>query len=184
MRWIFCLAVLSLCCAVHAQDTQPSDTSSVPATQPAVSPLPARSVVPADQLLTQMLRPQAEKATPIQPIVGPPAADASSGAGALAPSAPTVSLLREGTDVVERIGHLRKTDGDLPEFVYDSDGRALTDPPMLVLPNLKLMQMETAMNSADRDLHFRVTGTVTEYRGRNYILLDKVVVVDDKMVDN
>jgi hypothetical protein len=176
MRWIFCLAALSIGSVVLAQDTQPTDQSSAPTTQP--------SVVPADQLLTQMLRPQEEKTKPIQPVAGPPAADATSGDGALAPGAPTVSLLREGTDIVERVGHLRKTQGDLPEFVFDSDGRALTDPPMLVLPNLKLMQMETAMGTATDNLHFRVTGTVTEYRGRNYILLDKVVVVSDKMVDN
>jgi hypothetical protein len=28
-------------------------------------------------------------------------------------------------------------------------------------------------------LHFRITGMVTEYKGRNYVLLDKVVVVPD-----
>ena len=52
---------------------------------------------------------------------------------------------------------------------------------MLILPNLKLMSMESAVTSADRDLRFRVTGMVTEYRGRNYVLLEKVVVVPDAM---
>ncbi|HTW94952.1 MAG TPA: hypothetical protein VMD30_09180 [Tepidisphaeraceae bacterium] len=176
MRWIFCLTIFSFGAAALGQATQPADDAA-PTTQPA-------DIVPADQLLSQMLRPQADEAKPIQPVAGPPAADATSGSGALAPGAPTVSLLREGTDILERSGHLRKTNSDLPEFVFDSDGRAMEDPPMLVLPNLKLMQMETALSSATTPLHFRVSGTVTEYRGRNYILLDKVVVIQPDMVDN
>ena len=175
MRWIVCLAVLTFVPAALAQTTQPADASS-PTTQP--------DIVPADQLLTQMLRPQADQAKPIQPVAGPPAVNAATGSGSLAPNAPAMPLLREGTDILERSGYLRKTNGDLPEFVFDSDGRTLEDPPMLVLPNLKLMQMENALSSATTPLHFRVSGTVTEYRGRNYILLDKVVVIEPNMVDN
>ena len=53
------------------------------------------------------------------------------------------------------------------------------DPPVIILPNLKLMQMESAVGGSNRDLRFRITGMVTEYRSRNYILLEKVVVVPD-----
>jgi hypothetical protein len=55
----------------------------------------------------------------------------------------------------------------------------MKDPPLVVLPNLKLMAMENAVTGSSRDLRFRISGTVTEYKGRNYILLDKVVVVPD-----
>jgi hypothetical protein len=41
------------------------------------------------------------------------------------------------------------------------------------------MAMENATKAQSRDLRFRVTGMVTEYGGRNYILLEKVVVVPD-----
>ena len=41
------------------------------------------------------------------------------------------------------------------------------------------MAMEDAVQGANRDLRFRATGMVTEYRGRNYILLEKVVVVPE-----
>ena len=51
---------------------------------------------------------------------------------------------------------------------------------MLLLPNLKLMLMQDQRNNASRDVKFRVTGMVTEYMGRNYLLLDKVVVVNDQ----
>ena len=36
-----------------------------------------------------------------------------------------------------------------------------------------------AVSGASRDLKFRVSGTITEYRGRNYILLEKIVVIPD-----
>jgi hypothetical protein len=41
------------------------------------------------------------------------------------------------------------------------------------------MQMENAIAGSSRDLRFRVSGVVTEYKGRNYVLLDQVVVVPD-----
>jgi hypothetical protein len=65
------------------------------------------------------------------------------------------------------------------EFSFEADGETLRDPPLIVLPNLKLMAMENAVQASRRDLRFRITGMVTEYRGRNYILLEKVVVVPD-----
>ena len=82
--------------------------------------------------------------------------------------------------VRDRTGRLtRSPDGQLMEFTFDSDGQSLQDPPMVILPNLKLMAMENAVSGSSRDLRFRITGQVTEYKGRNYILLEKVVVVPD-----
>jgi hypothetical protein len=51
----------------------------------------------------------------------------------------------------------------------------------VILPNLKLAAMEGAAAVSTRDTRFRVTGTVTEYRGRNYIMLEKVVVIPQTM---
>ncbi|MDB5319809.1 MAG: hypothetical protein JWN40_1440, partial [Phycisphaerales bacterium] len=70
-------------------------------------------------------------------------------------------------------------DGQTAELTFEADGKALKDPPMIILPNLKLMQMENAVAGNSRDLRFKVTGVVTEYKGRNYILLERVVVVPD-----
>ena len=50
---------------------------------------------------------------------------------------------------------------------------------MLILPNLRLMAMEDYVRASSRDLRFRVSGVVTEYRGRNYLLMEKVTVVGD-----
>jgi hypothetical protein len=82
------------------------------------------------------------------------------------------------------VGRLRHTDdGQHEEFVFDSDGTAMQDPPMIILPNLTLVQMENATQGA-RDRKFRVTGMVTEYRGRNCILMDKAVPVAEELRPN
>lgn len=144
-----------------------------PATQPA-------KPVPADQMLSKMLRPAVEPGKPLSGSNQPPAIDRSTGPGAVAPGAPTLTVMREGSYIVDRTGRLtRSADGQQQEFTFDSDGKAMKDPPLLVLPNLKLMAMEQAVKGNTRDLRFRITGVLTEYNGRNYVLLEKVVVVPE-----
>jgi hypothetical protein len=153
--------------------------------QPSTRP----SGLPADQLLSQMLRPNEAAARPLTPQPNPDVRDATSGRGAVAPGAPAMPLLREGTFVVDRTGRLTRgmvatatgTEAGAFEFVFDADGRTLKDPPMLILPNLKLQTMEDAVKAANRDLRFRITGVVTEYRGRNAVLIEKVIVVPDSV---
>ncbi len=171
MRIITPLAALVCLCTATAlaQTTQPASTQ------------PSDKILPTDQMLNQMLRtPGANAARPLQPVSQQPAIDATTGAGAVAPSAASMQVMREGTFIVDRTGRLaRGADGQSWELVFESDGRAMKDPPFVILPNLKLMAMEDAIKSQSRDLRFRVTGMVTEYGGRNYILLEKVVVVPD-----
>jgi len=50
---------------------------------------------------------------------------------------------------------------------------------MLLLPNQKLGELEGVVAAANRDLKFRVTGVVTEYKGRNYLLVEKYIVPID-----
>ena len=97
----------------------------------------------------------------------------------VAPGGQQQNLVREGTRLFDRTGRLTKTAEGMMELTWEADGQSMKDPPMLILPNLNLMGMEKAVASASRDLRFRVTGQVTEYNGRNYILLDKFVVVSD-----
>ena len=159
----------------------PAARSGEPTTRPATQPAtqPAQTLT-AEQMLSQLLRPRATPGRPLAPTTGPAAYDKTSGRGAVAPGAPVVSVLREGTFIVDRVGRLtRTTDGSQAEFTFEADGKALKDPPMLILPNLKLVVMENVAGPDSRDLRFRVTGMVTEYHGRNYLLLEKVVVVPD-----
>ncbi|MDQ3441687.1 MAG: hypothetical protein M3478_15195 [Planctomycetota bacterium] len=135
----------------------------------------------AEEMLNQLLRPTGEaKPAPSAATVETGGVDATSGSAAVAPGAPVVTVMREGTDIVNRVGRLtRGTDGQQWEFTFESDGRTMLDPPLIILPNLNLTKMESTTAGMTRDLRFRVTGEVTEYRGRNYILLRKVMVVAD-----
>lgn len=148
-----------------------------PKTQP--SPRPTNP----DDVLKQLLspaRPQVAPLTPGSTLPGPNSATFSN--RTVAPGGEQQNLVREGTIIHERVARLNRTSENQPELTFDSDGMALKDPPMLILPNLQLTIMEQQIKKASKDLKFRITGTVTEYNSRNYILLDKVVVVPDETV--
>jgi hypothetical protein len=154
------LAIPSLLCA---QTTQPSATEAPP----------------VEPMMNQLLGPGGG-AKPLPSATRGPMADATTGKASVAPGAPTLNVMREGTFIVKRVGRLtHSADGQQMEFTFDSDRKTMKDPPVVILPNLKLMQMENAITGSSRDLRFRVSGLVTEYKGRNYVLLDQVVVVPD-----
>ena len=162
------LALGIIAAGVLAQDAPPTN----PATQPAE--------VPAADLLNQMLKPPGQAPAPLQPIVFPPPVNNVTGGAAIAPNATTMPITREGTFITDRTGRLTKSqDGTSEEFTFDADGQAMQDPPMVILPNLKLEMMEQAVSGSNRDLKFHITGMVTEYHSRNYLLLERVVVVPD-----
>jgi hypothetical protein len=165
MKWSTACLVFSLLATAplaRAQTTQPATTT------------PA-----AEQMMNQMLASGGGvKALPSATTGS--MVDGTTGKDAIAPGAPTLNVMREGTFIVKRVGRLtRSADGQQMEFTFDSDRKAMKDPPVVILPNLKLMQMENAILGSSRDLRFRVSGVVTEYKGRNYVLLDQVVVVPD-----
>jgi hypothetical protein len=177
-RLIF--TALTLIAAAPLALSQPATTS--PTSRPAATRRASTQPIDAARTLSRMLRPTTPVAKPLQPLPSDrPVVDTTSGKYALPPGAPDAKLVREGTYIVDRIGRLRRTDdGQHEEFVFDSDGAAMQDPPMIILTNLTLMQMENA-SAAARDRKFRVTGQVTEYRGRNCVLLDKAVPVADEI---
>jgi len=170
MKRVWIALGLLTACTVFAQE------GGTPATQPTSQP----ALTPADKILDQMLRGSGPVAKPLQPIDNPPVYNQTTGR-TVAPMPTTMqSLIREGDYVRDRTGRLqRSADGQSFEFVFDSDARAMQDPPVAILPNLKLMAMENAVSAANRDLRFRITGPVTEYKGKNYVLLEKVVVIPD-----
>ena len=149
-----------------------------PTTQPVSAP--ASDQPTPQQMLDKMLQSPPGGAKPLPPSAeGPLATDKQSGYGsnAVAPRTPPVAVQREGTFIFDRVGRLTHSpDGTQAEFTFEADGKTLKDPPVVILPNLKLMTMEDAVKSTNRDLRFRVTGMLTEYRGRNYLLLEKVLV--------
>ena len=176
-------AAVLIATASFAAADAPSSTAPKQPTQPTTRPTtnPTRALT-ADEMLSQMLRPppSGTGVRVLQPPSDPPLPDKTGGKGAVMPNAPAVTVLREGTFLVDRSGRLTKSaDGTQAEFTFDADGRALRDPPVIIHPSLKLVAMEEAVKGSNRDLRFRISGMVTEYRGRNYVLLEKVLVVSD-----
>lgn len=173
------------CVAVVLAGAWPAVTSgqtTQPSTGHASGASTARSTAPsAEQVMNQLLSPvQTPPARQLPVATAGPMTDATSGKATVAPGAATLNVMREGTFIINRVGRLtRSADGQQAEFAFDADGKAMRDPPVVILPNLKLMQMENAAAGSSRDLRFRVSGMVTEYKGRNYALLDKVVVVPE-----
>ena len=132
-----------------------------------------------DQRIDGLLAPGPSEGKVI-PLPPGGAIDRTSGHGAVAPGARPMRLVREGTHLFNRSGRLNHTpDGQTAVFTFDADGKTMGDPPMIILPNLKLGSMEGQVAGLQKDVKFRVSGTVTEYKGRNYLLLDNVVVVQD-----
>ena len=177
-RPVVCLIALTTAAPLALAQARPTAAATQPTTRPAGA---ATQPLPPGQLLDSLLKPPSAAGQPLQPIQEGPVLDAKTGNAAVAPGAPQINLRREGSYVVDRTARLTKggTDGQQSELTFDADGQAMKDPPMIILPNLKLMQMENAVTEGAKDIRFKVTGLVTEYRGRNYILLEKVVVVPD-----
>jgi hypothetical protein len=177
MRRLVCLIALTTVAPLAAAQARPT-AATQPTTRPAGT---TTQPLPPGQLLDSLLKPPSAAGQPLQPIQEGPVMDVKTGNAAVAPGAPQINLRREGSYVVDRTARLTRggTDGQQSELTFDADGQAMKDPPMIILPNLKLMQMENAVTEGAKDMRFKVTGLVTEYKGRNYILLEKVVAVPD-----
>jgi hypothetical protein len=153
--------------------------STGPTTQPSPDSGAPLKNLSGDQVLDQMLKPSPNPSQPLQPVPDKQVTDKSSGSAALKPGAPKVVLKREGEYLWDRTARITHTATGQTELTFDSDGKALRDPPMIALPNQMLEQMEEQVSSSSRDLKFHVSGMITEYRGRNYILLLRSVVIPD-----
>lgn len=170
------LAGVAVTLSSAPQDRQPA---SQPATRPSTQP------EGADAALDRLLEPavSGEPATTNRALAPTPGGQPNNatgrGAAAVAPDTPRQPLVPEGTYVIDRLVRVRRSvDQRGLEAVFVVDGQstaAALDPPMLLAPNLNLMSVEAAVRE-DPDRSYRVTGRVTEYRGRNYLLLEKVVV--------
>jgi hypothetical protein len=169
---VVALFVLAAVAVSQPRAGQGSGSGDAPASRPASNPSP-------DDVLGNMLKPRRTTGERELVPTEAPAVDKKTGPGSVAPKAPTLTVLREGTPIINRVGRLSLgADGAPSEFVFESDGQALRDPPLVLVPNLKLMIMEDVARGNTREPRFRVSGVVTEYRGRNYLLLEKVYVIN------
>ena len=86
--------------------------------------------------------------------------------------------VREGDVVINRLGRLDTDSAGNPLFVYEADGTALSEPPLILLPCQGLEQMER-LNQKSPDARFAVTGEVTVYHGKGYLLIRRVMLFRD-----
>lgn len=80
-------------------------------------------------------------------------------------------LLPEDKRLIDREGRVIR-EGAGTVFVFDNG-----DTPIVLLPNRKLQRLEDLSDYGRKLMRFRVSGRVTEYRGRNYLLASKVVII-------
>jgi hypothetical protein len=168
--------------AAGAQTTRPAPPA--PATQPAPLAVPTSRPVnrSAEDMLRQMLQPQAQSAQPLQPLPDLPNVDQTSGDNAVVPGASTQPLTQEGTPLIDRIGRLTPgADGKTFEFTLESDGTVLANPPLVLAPNKLLEQLEQRVQNSYADIKLRISGEILEYKGRNYLLLSRWSVLPDSM---
>jgi hypothetical protein len=92
--------------------------------------------------------------------------------GTTQPAAPEAQY-REGTFLVDQVGRLTHNKKAEPIFVFEKGGKTLQ---LTLMANSDLARMEDAA-AAGVEPQFRVTGMMTEYRGKNYLLVDRVVMV-------
>jgi len=86
--------------------------------------------------------------------------------------------LPPGAMLVNRVGRLIKDENSAWwRFHFSSEKDVLYEAPMRVLPNRLLEAMETILQDSERTrVRFRVTGEITTYRGRRYLLIRRMLV--------
>ena len=92
--------------------------------------------------------------------------------GTTQPATPDAQY-REGTFLIEQTGRLTHNKKGEAIFTFEKGGR---NQQLTVMANSNLARMEDSAASAGGSQTFKVTGMMTEYRGKNYLLVDRVVM--------
>ncbi len=85
--------------------------------------------------------------------------------------------IRLDTILADRTAKLIKQDGGLPVFVLDALGLSGDEGTMLVLPCEVLELTELRIAAALNPMRFRIAGIKTNFKGKNYLLLQKATRV-------
>lgn len=175
-----------------AQDAeQNTGDQPVPAeaTQPESEQQAEEDVPSAEQVLQDLLRrrqqnPLIEPAQPTEQATLPTAEPEAAPAAKVgtAPRVPRQTLKREGQFIVTRRGYLtRSTIGATPwMYTFASDGDAMADPPMLLMPCRQLENMERIVEERGTEVAFIVSGQVFVYHNQNYLLPTLVKLAPDR----
>jgi hypothetical protein len=79
-------------------------------------------------------------------------------------------LMREGAQLLDRRGSVRRTSTGAFLFVFDADAEGQADPPMALLPCQLLHRIDQHVQDAGTDAKILLSGRVFIYEGQNYLL--------------
>jgi hypothetical protein len=147
--------------------------TSAPGKAGSVTTLPS-----SDAMFQNIVRDRSDYMTPAPATPSPtPAQPLVEG---VAPNEPPPLRLKEGQYITNRVGRLvRDEKSGIMLFVFDSDGKQMAEPPMGVIPSSLLALMEDASDHGTKPVRFRVSGEVTQYRGRNYLYIKAQQTIRD-----
>jgi hypothetical protein len=157
-----------------------SEPATIPSTLPSTEPTTFPTTAPATEpAILPATFPTTEPTTApttlptTEPTTSPAATTQTSAVEAL----PLMGIV-DGAFFPEQEGRLEQSkDGHEIRFIFEKDGKQMEAP---VLQNLELMRLENAVEEAGWNLRFRASGWVTQYQGKNYILLDHASRVEEK----
>lgn len=135
------------------------------------------TTMPSQTELIRALREERQVNVPIPPTTPADAPGGEVSGTTLTPGETSLSaqLLPEGTFVVDRPGRLVRED-EWWTFVFESADGSVRERPLLLLPNQQVELMEQTSASGTRSVVFIVSGEVTSYHGRNYLMVRKVLL--------
>ena len=85
---------------------------------------------------------------------------------------------RDGYMIIDRVGRIHfDPEGMRWLFMFEADGASLAEPPVSLHPCRLLEVMETSVSQSAVSIRFRISGQISQYQGRNYMLLRKVLMV-------
>ncbi|MEQ9460107.1 MAG: hypothetical protein RIG82_04045 [Phycisphaeraceae bacterium] len=182
-RGIIAAAVLAggLSVATGIAQTQPEPAQA----QPAADRIESQEVV--DRMLERRSQSarvaparsgEAGEGTVTMPVT---AVDIDRSVLGLAPGEDAPPLMRDGSFIIGRRGHLRTSgDGAHLLFVFDSQHADKSLLPMIVQPCALREDMEDYLAQRGHEISFIVSGQVFSYRGANYLLPTMMKVAIDR----
>lgn len=140
-----------------------------------VSPLPAQPT-PAAPPAPPSLRPPTREEGPREPLrleprrvgAGNTPASEPEEADSLRPE--SGELVREGAYLRGRRGRMVAGEGGAWVYLFDADAEGRSEPPMILQPSIRLMEMRRLAESRKETITFSVSGQVFVYHRRNYLL--------------